>query len=286
MPTKPSKKPARGATPAVGSAKLEKLKQEFLELNDAWIRKTAETWLKQGRILITMRQEFPALGRPKRGEQTWATWVEENLQITTIWASRLIVIGSLPSVPSIQPPEKRYYRDNDSVRESEAGMFIAKDLYAIAQIVTKEKISVDVAAKKYVARINAEVEAAIAAGARQPKRETPAEKEQRKHETKEEREEREKAFEELNERIRAKRAASGGSSTGARPPAKAGMTHEEAFAEIGITGSNIQVTDETLGIIFRGLKQKRHPDKGGTNAAFQRLTKAEEALLPETANAN
>lgn len=63
-----------------------------------------------------------------------------------------------------------------------------------------------------------------------------------------------------------------------RPMPIRGMTLAQAFAEIGITGDNISITEEALGILFRALRQKRHPDKGGDNAAFLRLTKAMEVI--------
>ena len=64
-----------------------------------------------------------------------------------------------------------------------------------------------------------------------------------------------------------------------RPPGARAMSREEAFKTFGITVyGSIDITKESLDILFKGLRQIRHPDKGGSNDQFVSLTKAYEVL--------
>lgn len=61
-------------------------------------------------------------------------------------------------------------------------------------------------------------------------------------------------------------------------PLPKGMSRQDAFLVFGIDVNNLTISQESLDILVRGLRQKRHPDKGGTNAEFTQLTKAMEIL--------
>lgn len=59
------------------------------------------------------------------------------------------------------------------------------------------------------------------------------------------------------------------------------LSRKQALTWVGITGDNVQISSETLDVIFRGLAQRWHPDKGESSdkEAFLLLNKAKKILL-------
>ena len=56
------------------------------------------------------------------------------------------------------------------------------------------------------------------------------------------------------------------------------MSRTAACAVFGIDAINLTISVESLGILFRALRQRRHPDTGGTKEKFIQLTEAYEVL--------
>jgi hypothetical protein len=69
-------------------------------------------------------------------------------------------------------------------------------------------------------------------------------------------------------------------STNRPPPqnAKEGMTCARAFLILGIDTYAMTITEESLNILMRGLRQIHHPDKGGSHSKFISITEAVKIL--------
>lgn len=218
--------------------KLDTLQKKVLELQDG-LSTLLYTAAEKAWVLGQALNELKAV--TPHGE--WEPWCRKNLRFSIRQTQVMMQIGTLKALPDKSASERAFDFQDDPLR--------LQDLAAIASIAKREECSPDKAATIFLKGQRADAEAVTI----HPNAEADA-----------------ALIKSLSGR--APDPAPGKASTSR----KVSMTREQAFAEIGITGSNIEVVEETLVIIFRGLMQKRHPDKGGTDAGFARLNNAKEIL--------
>ena len=169
----------------------------------------------------------------------WLRWVLDNLHVGTTQASLRMRIGVLPSPPIF----------------SENRKFDLAQLAAIAEISVSQKLSLDAAADRWQNK----PESKLKSDSKPPKNKRAPKP-------------RSEPIPDLGNWRAGQGRKAATSSTAEQ------MSVPKAFEVLGIDIQRQTITPDSLDILFKGLRQKAHPDKGGADAKFVALTAAYRVL--------